>query len=105
MKIFQELLRTVLLLLAAVCMKMEKINNLWLLFFWTSVLCELIYKAAGVIWLVLPWEMSSMLRGVEAFLVSTKTRNDAVLEGIKPLNLLSRDNISQGGAGIVQFSY
>ncbi|KAJ6892404.1 hypothetical protein NC651_025567 [Populus alba x Populus x berolinensis] len=51
-----------------------------------------------------------LLCGVEPLiefyeLVSIKTRNDAVSEGIKPLNLLSRDNISEGGTGIVQFSY
>ncbi|KAL9351514.1 hypothetical protein Peur_054194 [Populus x canadensis] len=46
-----------------------------------------------------------LCREILVLLVSTKTRNDAVSEGIKPLNLLSRDNISEGGTGIVQFSY
>ncbi|KAG6763546.1 hypothetical protein POTOM_030969 [Populus tomentosa] len=36
--------------------------------------------------------------------VLIKTRNDAVLEGVRPLNLLFEDNISEGGTGIVQFS-
>jgi hypothetical protein len=44
-----------------------KINHLWLLYFLARVLCELIYKLAGFIWLILFREMSSMLEGVEVF--------------------------------------
>ncbi|KAJ6901886.1 hypothetical protein NC651_019621 [Populus alba x Populus x berolinensis] len=32
--------------------------------------------------------------------VLIKTRNEAVLEGVRPLNLLFEDNISEGGTGI-----
>ncbi|KAF9676687.1 hypothetical protein SADUNF_Sadunf08G0028900 [Salix dunnii] len=36
--------------------------------------------------------------------VLIKTTNDAVLDGVGQLNLLCKDNISEGGTGIVQFS-
>ncbi|KAJ6909366.1 hypothetical protein NC652_020375 [Populus alba x Populus x berolinensis] len=49
---------------------------------------------------------SSLVATVASVLepVLIKTRNEAVLEGVRPLNLLFEDNNSEGGTGIVQFS-
>ncbi|KAJ6909367.1 hypothetical protein NC652_020375 [Populus alba x Populus x berolinensis] len=102
--ICREILMVITCCYCCFCFGDGKINHLWLLYFLARVLCELIYKLAGFIWLILFREMSSMLEaeGIEPVLI--KTRNEAVLEGVRPLNLLFEDNNSEGGTGIVQFS-
>ncbi|KAJ6900625.1 hypothetical protein NC652_026660 [Populus alba x Populus x berolinensis] len=110
--ICREILMLVTCCYCCFCCGARKINHLWPLYFWVKIPQELT-ENRGIIIRFLPdlfqfdnpYYLTEIIHFGSFKLVSTKTRNDAVSEGIKPLNLLSRDNISEGGTGIVQFSY